>query len=173
MSFANNTKPLTMKRNLLILALALGSADVHAQMGWRLPRVQQYFDQRGERQHFDPTRAQGIFQGRIFYSFHTAAYDVRVGFDADGTVGFIGWMKTEEDDGDNPTAKFTEPEVDRLLTFASNVEWRRGPDTLGNSNDLFGATWIGYFRGKPTFKGKIQNGAHAVVYQELYIDTFR
>jgi hypothetical protein len=68
-------------------------------------------------------------------------------------------MKTQEDDGDNPTAKFTEPEVDRLLTFASKVEWRRGPDTSGDSNDLFRATWIGYFRGKPTFKAEIQNGA--------------
>ncbi len=32
---------------------------------------------------------------------------------------------------------------------------------------------IGYFRGKPTFKAEIQNGAHGVLYQELRIDTFR
>ena len=162
-----------MKRILLLLVPVLWGANAYAQMGWQLPRVQQYFDQPGERQHFNSTRAKGIFQGRIFYSFHTPGYDVRVGFDTDGTVGFIGWMKTQEDDGDNPTAKFTEPEVDRLLTFASKVEWRRGPDTFGNSNDLFRASWIGYFRGKPTFKAEIQNGAHGVVYQELCIDTFR
>jgi hypothetical protein len=162
-----------MKRTLLVLALAIVGASAHAQMGWRLPRVQQYFGQSGERQHFDPAKAEGIFQGRTFYSFHTVAYEVRVGFDADGTVGFIGWMKTQEDDGDNPTAKFTETEVNRLLTFASKVDWRREPDTPGNSNDLFGATWIGYFRGKPTFKAEIQNGAHGAVYQELRIDTFR
>jgi hypothetical protein len=154
---------------LFLLATALltlaETITAKAQIGWRLPRLQQYFDQRGERT--------GTFQGRIFYSFHTPAYDVRVGFDADGTVGFIGWMKTEEDDGDNPKAKFTEPEVERLLRFASNVEWRRGPDTLGDSIALFGATWIGYFRGKPTFKAEIQNGAHGVVYQELRLDTLR
>ena len=34
-----------MKRILLILALASGGANAHAQMGWQLPRVQQYFDQ--------------------------------------------------------------------------------------------------------------------------------
>jgi hypothetical protein len=135
--------------------------------------MQQYFGQLGERQQFDPAKAKGVFQGRTFYSFHTAAYDVRVGFDADGTVGFVGWMKTQEDDGDNPAAKFTESEVDGLLTFASKVEWRPGPDTSGDSNDLFGATWIGYFRGKPTFKAEIQNAAHGAVYQELRIDTFR
>ena len=145
----------------------------HAQMGWRLPRVQQYFNQPGERGNFDPHRAKGIFQNRVFYFFHTPAYNVRIGFDADGTVGFIGWMKTEEDDGQNPEAKFTEPEVERLLAFASKVEWRRGPNTFRDSSDLFGATWIGYFRGKPTFKAEIQNGAHGVVYQELHIDTFR
>jgi hypothetical protein len=151
---------------LTIALLTLGEAILaKAQIGWRLPRLEQYFDQRGERM--------GAFQGRIFYSFHTPAYDVRVGFDADGTVGFIGWMKTQEDDGHNPNAKFTEPEVERLLKFASNVEWRRGPDTFGDSNDLFGSTWIGYFRGKPTFKAEIQNGAHGVVYQELRIDTLR
>jgi len=100
-----------MNRSLLVLALAIVGASADAQMGWRLPRVQQYFGQTGERQKFDPTRAKGIFQGRIFYSFHTGAYDVRVGFDANGTVGFIGWMKTQEDDGENPAAKFTEPEV--------------------------------------------------------------
>jgi hypothetical protein len=155
-----------MRLLLTFIALStLAIANASAQIGWRLSRVQQYFTQRGERT--------GGFQGRVFYSFHTPAYNVRVGFDADGTVGFIGWMKTQEDDGHNPEAKFSEPEVDRLLTFASNVEWRRGPDTFGNPNDLFGATWIGYFRGKPTFKAEIQNGAHGVVYQELRIDTFR
>jgi hypothetical protein len=155
-----------MKLLLTVIALStLVIANASAQIGWRLSQVQQYFTQRGER-----TR---VFQGRVFYSFHTPAYNVRVGFDADGTVGFIGWTKTQEDDGQNQEAKFSEPEVDRLLTFASNVEWRRGSDTLGDPNDLFGATWIGYFRGKPTFKAEIQNGAHGVVYQELRIDTFR
>ena len=113
----NASQARMMRRILLILPLAFAGAHAHAQIGWRLPRVQQYFDQPGERQHFDSTRAQGIFKGRIFYSFHTPAYDVRVGFDADGTVGFIGWMKTQEDDGENPAAKFTEPEVNRLLTL--------------------------------------------------------
>jgi hypothetical protein len=162
-----------MKPILSALAFALTSvATAHAQMGWPLPRVQQYFDQSGVQQYFDPAKAAGIFQGRTFYSFHTSAYEVRVGFDADGTVGFIGWMKPQEDD-DNPAAKFTEAEVNRLLMFASKVDWRRGPDTSGNSNDLFGATWIGFFQGKPTFKAEIRNGAHGVVYEELSIDTLR
>jgi hypothetical protein len=130
-----------MKLLLAFIALStLAIANASAQIGWRLSRVQQYFGQRGERTRF--------FQGRVFYSFHTPAYDVRVGFDADGTVGFIGWMKTQEEDDHNPASKFSEPEVNRLLTFASNVEWRRGPDSFGDTNDLFGATWIGYFRGK-------------------------
>jgi hypothetical protein len=157
-----------MKRLFLltvVLPTLSGAIPTKAQIGWRLPRLREYFNQQGERT--------GAFYGRVFYSFHTPAYDVRVGFDTDGTVGFIGWIKIQEDDGDNPKAKFTEPEVERLLTFASNVEWRRGPDTLGDSNDLLGATWIGYFRGKPTFKAEIQNGAHGVVYQELRIDTLR
>jgi hypothetical protein len=163
-----------MNRMVLCLAFALASiVNAHAQMGWRLPRVEQYFGHAGKRQHFDPNKAAGIFQGRTFYSFHTPEYDVRVGFDADGTVGFIGWMKSQEHNGGNPAAKFTAAEVNRLLTFASKVDWRHGPDTSGNSDDLFGATWIGYFQGKPTFKAEIQNGAHGVVYPELCIDTLR
>ncbi len=122
-----------MKFLLTVIVLStLAIANASAQTGWRLFRVQQYFGQRGERT--------GSFQGRVFYSFHTPAYGVRVGFDADGIVGFIGWMKTQEDDGHNPGSKFSEPEVNRLLMFASNVEWRRGPDTFGDTNDLFGAT---------------------------------
>lgn len=157
-----------MQKVLLLVAALVtlgGLIPARAQIGWRLPQVEQYFGERGERK--------GLFEGRTVYSFHTPAYDVRVGFDADGTVGFIGWMKTEEDDGNNTDAKFTEAEVQRLLRFASNVEWKRGPDTFGNNDDLFGATWIGYFRGKPTFKAEIQNGAHGDVYEELRIDTFR
>ena len=62
---SNKTKLLTIKRILLVLSLAAGGANAQAQIGWRLPRVQQYFGQSGERQRFDPSRAQGIFRGRI------------------------------------------------------------------------------------------------------------
>jgi hypothetical protein len=56
----------------------LAIANASAQIGWQLSQVQQYFTQRGERT--------GAFQGRVFYSFHTPAYNVRIGFDADGTA---------------------------------------------------------------------------------------